>query len=80
MGYNRGAKVMATNKSEFITMGYRTICNYGGIEIQIEGEKIRYSYFGEVSKKWQNIKYTLNGDPYFTIKGKREYLRNYMRV
>ena len=71
---------MAT--TNFIPMAAKCICNYGGVEIEISNnvEMIRYRWFGEKVSRWQQIKYTIKGNPYFTINGKREYLDDYMRI
>lgn len=68
-------------KEEFKPNGYLTISNLGGVEIMINytGESIIYSWYGKISRRWQSIKYDNNGDPYFTIYGRKYYLNQFMR-
>lgn len=68
--------------SEFKTHGYCNICNNGGIEIMFSqsGNELIYSYFGKVAKRWQEIKYTNNGRPFFRVNKKVYYLDEFLKI
>jgi len=58
-------------KDEFITHGYLTLSNSGGLEIQInnDGDYARLRYYDKVSR-WQRIKSRANGKYYVTYYGR----------
>ena len=68
--------------SDFKTEGYCNICNNGGIEIMFNqsGDGIIYSYFGKVAKRWQEIKYTNSGRPFFRVNKKVYYLDEFLKI
>ena len=62
------------------------LSNWGGIEVEINsyGDGIRYRFnFGEPEKekvsRWQEIKYSASGRPYFVCHRRRYYLDEFMR-
>ena len=69
-------------QSEFKTHGYYNICNHGGIEIMLDpaGDEVIYSYFGKVAKRWQTIKYTNGGRPFFRAHKTVYYIDDFMRI
>ena len=69
-------------EKDFKPHGYLCICNWGGIEIEINdiNESVRYRYFGEIGRKPCKISYTNKGRAYFRVHGRRYYLDEFMRV
>lgn len=57
------------------------ICNWGGIEIEINntGEFVRYKYFGKIGRRPCQIHYTNTGRAYFMAIKRRFYLDEFMR-
>ena len=57
-----------------------TICNCGGIEIEIieTGEAVKYRYFGKIGKRACKIQYTTAGRAYFRACKRRFYLDEFM--
>ena len=57
------------------------LSNYGGVEIMLNDFFffVIYSWYGKVARRWQEIKYNVAGDPYFTIYGRRYYLSEFLR-
>ena len=57
-------------KDTFITHGVLCLCNWGGLEIQLnecgDGARVRDNYGGEKRNKtrWQQIKYDRQGEPF----------------
>ena len=66
---------------EFICHGYLTLSNLGGIEIMINptGESIIYKWYGKISRRWQEIKYSTSGRAFFRVYNRRYYLDQFMR-
>lgn len=69
-------------KKEFKTMGFLTLSNLGGIEIEINdtGEYVRYRYYGHIGERPCRIDYTNDGRCYFRFYGRRYYLDMFMSV
>ena len=67
--------------SEFKTDGYYTICNCGGIEVMFNqsNDGVIYRRFGKVAQRWQEIKYTNEGRPYFVSRKTKYYLDEFMK-
>lgn len=74
-------------KDVFKPVGYKTICNFFGIEIEISncGSMVRYR-IGEKGaiSDWKEIHYTKDGRPFFEVSKKahgraRYYLDEFMR-
>ena len=67
--------------SEFRTDGYYTICNNGGIEVMLNqsNDEVIYRLFGKVAQRWQEVKYTNEGRPYFVAQKTVYYLDEFMR-
>lgn len=67
---------------EFKPHGCLSICNWGGIEIEINctNESVRYRYFGEIGRKPCKINYTSNGRAYFRAHKRRYYLDEFMKM
>ena len=59
-----------------------TICNYGGIEIEINetGEAVKYRYFGKIGRRACKIQYTTSGRAYFIANKRRYYLDEFTRI
>ena len=66
---------------EFRTDGYFTICNNGGIEVMFSqsNDGVIYRLFGRVAQRWQEIKYTNDGRPYFVARKTKYYLDEFMK-
>lgn len=58
------------------------VCNWGGIEIEINetGEAVKYRYFGKIGRRACMIQYTSTGRAFFRIRGQRYYLDEFMRI
>ena len=58
------------------------ICNWGGIEIEINetGEAVKYRYFGKIGRRACQIQYTTTGQAFFRAKNRRYYLDEFMRI
>ena len=58
------------------------ICNYGGIEIELNntGESVKYRYFGKIGQRPCMIQYTTAGRAFFRIRNQRYYLDEFMRI
>lgn len=56
--------------------------NDGGIEIMIskKNDEVIYRYFGKIAKRWQEIKYTNSGRPFFRVYGRVYYIDQFMIV
>ena len=67
--------------SEFKADGYCTICNNGGIEVMFSqsNDGVIYRLFGKVAQRWQEIKYTNEGRPYFVAHKTVYYLDEFMK-
>ena len=67
---------------EFKPHGCLSICNWGGIEIEINctNESVRYRYFGKIGRKPCKINYTSNGRAYFRAHKRRYYLDEFMKM
>ena len=72
---------MKTKKDLFKPVAGLCLSNYGGVEIMLNRacDAVLYSWYGKVCQRWQEIKYNFNGDPYFTVYGRRFYLNEFMR-
>ena len=59
-----------------------TLCNMGGIEIEINetGEAVRYRYFGKIGRRPCMIQYTATGRAFFRVRNQRYYLDQFMRI
>ena len=75
-------------KDAFKPMGYKSICNFFGIEIEVSncGSMVRYRIgeSGAVSE-WKEIHYTKGGRPFFEVSKKahgcaRYYLDEFMKI
>lgn len=75
-------------KDTFKPMGYKPICNFFGIEIEVSncGSMVRYRIGenGAVSE-WKEIHYTKGGRPFFEVNKKahgctRYYLDEFMKI
>ena len=66
---------------EFKAHGYCAICNNGGIEVMQNqsNDEVIYRLFGKVAKRWQEVKYTNEGRPYFVAHKTVYYLDEFMR-
>lgn len=71
---------MKANK--FKADGYCNICNCGGIEVMFSqsNDGVIYRLFGKVAQRWQEIKYTNEGRPYFVARKKVYYLDEFMKI
>ena len=71
---------MKTN--DFKAMGFLTLSNLGGIEIEINDtcEFVRYKYFGKIGQRPCQIHYTNAGRAYFRAIKRRFYLDEFMRI
>ena len=62
------------------------ICNWGGIEIEINetGEAVKYRYFGKnfskIGRRACQIQYTTAGRAFFRIRNQRYYLDEFTRI
>lgn len=70
----------------FVVHAVKSECNWGGKELQISasGDVVRFrinfgDHLGKPSR-WIKTHSTPGGEVYFLIDGRREYLRDYMRV
>ena len=70
---------MKTN--DFKAMGFLTLSNLGGVEIEINdtGECVRYRYYGKIGQRPCQIHYTNTGRAYFRAIKRRFYLDDFMR-
>ena len=70
-------------KDAFVPMGYKSICNFFGIEIEVSncGSMVRYRIGenGTVSE-WKEIHFTKAGKPYFNARHTRYYLNEFMKI
>lgn len=59
-----------------------TICNLGGIEIEINetGEAVKYRYLGKIGRRACKIQYTTAGRAFFRIRNERYYLDEFTRI
>ena len=59
-----------------------SICNWGGIEIEIieAGEAVKYRYFGKIGRRACMIQYTTTGRAFFRIRNQRFYLDEFTRI
>ena len=66
---------------EFKAHASYTICNGGGIEVMQNqsNDEVIYRLFGKVAKRWQEVKYTNEGRPYFVAQKTVYYLDEFMR-
>ena len=67
--------------SEFKAHASYAICNNGGIEVMLSqsNDEVIYRIFGKVAQRWQEIKYTNEGRPYFVAHKTVYYLDEFMR-
>ena len=58
------------------------VCNWGGIEIEINetGEAVRYSHFGKIGRRACKIQYTTTGRAFFRIRNQRYYVDEFTRI
>lgn len=58
------------------------LCNWGGIEIEINetGEAVKYRYFGKIGRRACKIQYTTAGRAYFRANKTRYYLDEFMSI
>lgn len=72
---------MKTNNT-FEPHAYLTVCNWGGIAIQINetGEAVRYKYLDNKPSRWCRIYYTAAGRAFFRARKRRYYLDEFMRI
>lgn len=66
---------------DFKPCGGMALSNSGGIEIMLNdtNDAIIYSWYGNIAKRWQKIKFTKAGHAYFTVYGQRFYLIDILR-
>ena len=59
-----------------------TLCNLGGIEIEINEtcEVVKYRYFGKIGQRACMIQYTTAGRAFFRIRNQRYYLDEFMKI
>lgn len=50
------------------------------IDFNTSGDAVRYRFSGDRPSRWCMIRYNLHGDPFFIARGRRYYLRDFMRV
>ena len=81
-------RIYVRRKDAFKPMGYKSICNFFGIEIEVSnrGSMVRYRIGenGAVSE-WKEIHYTKGGRPFFEVSKKvhgctRYYLDEFMKI
>ena len=67
--------------NEFKAHASYAICNNGGIEVMLSqsNDEVIYRLFGKVAKRWQEIKYTKEGRPFFVAHKTVYYLDEFMR-
>ena len=67
--------------SEFKSDGFYSICNNGGIEVMLSqsNDGVIYRRYGKIAQRWQEIKYTNDGRPYFVARKTKYYLDEFMR-
>ena len=58
------------------------LCNWGGIEIEINetGEAVKYRYFDKIGQRACKIQYTTAGRAFFSARNRRFYLDEFMRI
>lgn len=70
-------------KDAFKPMGYKPICNFLSMEIEVSncGSMVRYriSKNGTVSE-WTEIHFDKSGKPYFMAYGSKQYLNEFMKI
>ena len=66
----------------FIPHAALAVCNWGGIEIEINetGEAVKYRYFGKIGRRACKIQYTTAGRAFFRIRNERYYLDEFTRI
>ena len=66
---------------EFKAHASYIICNGGGIEVMLNqsNDEVIYRRFGKVAQRWQELKYTNEGRPYFVAHKTVYYLDEFMR-
>ena len=67
--------------NEFKSHASYTISNLGGIEVMLSqsNDGVIYRLFGKVAQRWQEVKYTNEGRPYFVAHKTVYYLDEFMR-
>ena len=67
--------------NEFKAHASYTICNGGGIEVMLSqsNDEVIYRLFGKIAQRWQELKYTNEGRPYFVAHKTVYYLDEFMR-
>ena len=67
-------------KDAFKPMGYKSICNFFGIEIEISncGSMVRYRIGDGAVSQWREIHYTKGGRPFFEVSKAHGRTRYYM--
>ena len=72
---------MKKNKVNFKPVAGLCLSNFGGVEIMLNNfcDAVLYSWYGKVARRWQSVKYNKNGDPFFTVYGRRFYLNEFIR-
>ena len=72
---------MKTKKEIFKPVAGLCLSNFGGVEIMLNNfcDAVLYSWYGKVARRWQSVKYNKNGDPFFTVYGRRFYLNEFIR-
>lgn len=67
--------------SEFRADGHQVICNNGGIEVMLSqsNDWVIYRLFGKIAQRWQELKYTKEGRPFFVAHKTVYYLDEFMR-
>ena len=68
------------SKTNFKPTGYKTICKWGGYQIEIadSGDAARIMDISCRLGRWANIRYTARGRAYVMFHRTREYLDEYM--
>ena len=67
----------------FTPIAALAICNWGGIEIELNnaGESVRYRYFdNKPSRRDCKIQYTTTGRAFFRVRNKRYYLDEFKGI
>lgn len=76
--------IMGTDN--FTTHAFYCVSTFGGYEIELSADcsaaRVRSNFDGKISPRprFQEIKFTLSGDPFVTFYGRRLKLDNFLRV
>jgi len=67
---------------EYKPQAVLTLSNLGGVSIQVsdDGDGVRYQWYDNKPSRWQPIKYTSGGRPYFVAYKRKFYIDEFMRT